>query len=433
MKSKAPTARSLNGSDTSHSPLDPSRRHFTLGALGAAAAMAVPRITWAQAKQIPIAVVAGLTGRAGAWGVPVTDAVRLAFDQINRDGGIKSKGGAQIELVVADHQSNPQMAGTQTERVIQINNVLAVIGNVTSGATIVGSAAAEKNKTPMVSTDLADSLTARGFKYFFRVGPRASILASLAVEFAQATAKATGVTPKKVAVIADDSTFSQDAINGVLQALKATGWPMQENVSFPGGSVSDFVPILQRLKLGGVDLIFQATFTPDGISINRAMKNLNYDLIASVHVAGAPYTPEFTANLKQDANYVTDAVGFVPELLAKNAVLAKIGASYKAKYGKDLDDQASLAVTVAGTLYDALERARDLSRESLAEALRSTDLKQGANPYIVRDGVKFDANGDNTRAHGIVMQIRDQQQRLVYPADVATEKVIWPMPKWAGR
>ena len=413
--------------------VDVNRRRLVVAAGTAAGALALPRITWAQQKRIPVGVVVGLTGRAGPWGIPVSDAVRLAVEQINASGGIKSKGGAQIELVVADHQSNAQMAGTQTERLIQVNSVIAVIGNATSGATMVGSAAAEKSKTPMISTDLADSLTARGMKYFFRVGPRASTLASVAVDFAMATAKSTGVAPKKIATIADDTTFSQDAIKGVLARVKDTGWAFQENVSFPAGHVSDFAPILQRMKLAGVDLIFHALFAPDGIQILRSMKALNYDLIASVHVAGAPYTPEYLTNLKQDGNFVTDSVGFVPELVAKNQLLAKYASAYKSKFNRDLDDQASLAATAVGALYDALERAPEVSREALTVALRTTDLAQGANPYVLRDGVKFDGNGDNVRARGIVMQIQELQQRIVYPADVATSKVVWPMPKWSNR
>ncbi|ARP78544.1 ABC transporter substrate-binding protein [Bordetella genomosp. 6] len=409
------------------------RRRLALGTGGLAAAMAFPAIVRAQPKRIPIAVVAGLTGRAGPWGIPVNDAVRLAVEQINAAGGIKSKGGAQIDLISVDHQSNPQMAGTQTERVIQVNNVLAVIGNVTSGATMVGSAVAEKSRTPMVSTDLGDSLTQRGMKYFFRIGAKASHLATTAVDFSEAMIKATGTKPRKVATMADDSTFSQDAIQGAIARIKKTDWDIQENVSFPAGKVSDFLPVLQRLKLSGVDLIFHALFAPDGIQIMRAMKTLNYDLMASVHIAGAPYTPEYVENLKKDAAFVTDAVGFVPELVANNPLLANYANAYKAKYRRDLDDQASLAVTCVGALYDALERASDLSREALTEALRTTDLQAGGNPYVLRDGVKFDQAGDNVRAKGLVMQLLDGQQRIVYPADIATTKPVWPMPPWSKR
>lgn len=423
----------LSPSQDVSSVTSPRRRSLLAAGLGAVAVSGFPAIVRAQANKIPVAVVVGLTGRASAWGVPVADAVKLCVDQINSSGGIKSKQGAQIELILADHQSNPQMAGTQTERVIQVNNALVVLGNATSGATVVGSAAAEKNKTAMLSTDAADTLTAKGLKYYFRIGPKASAMATTAVNFAMETAKANGVAPKKVATIADDSTFSQDAINGVLRALKGTSWALQENVSFPAGSVSDFTPILQRLKLAGVDTIFQATFAPDGIQILRAMKTLNFDLTAWVHVLGAPYTPEFNAAVKRDGNFITDAVGFVPELSRKNALLNKFSEAYRAKYGKDLDDQSSLGANSVAVLYDALERATSLDREAIAQAIRSTDLQPGANPFLIRDGVKFDSAGDNTRASGIVMQLRDEQQRIVYPASFATEKVVWPMPKWSAR
>lgn len=411
------------------------RRHFATAAAAAAAAasLSVPSIARAQAKRIPVGVVVGLTGKAGPWGTAVADAVRLAVDQINTNGGIKSKGGALIDLTIVDHQSNPQMAGTQTERVIQVNNVVAVIGTATSGATMVASASAEKYKTPMLSTDAADSLTNRGLKHFFRIGARAGALANTAVDFALATIKQTGVAPKKVATIADDSTFSQDAIKGVLARMKGTGWAFQENISFPGGQVSDFTPILQRLRLGGVDMIFHAMFTPDAIQLMRGMKALNYDLIANIHVLGAPYVPEYSAALKQDSDFVTDAVGFVPEMLQKNPRLAAFGKAYKEKYRKDLDDQSSLAINAVGALYDALERAPEVSREAIATALRSADLADGANPYVLRGGIKFDANGDNTRALSVVMQLREEQQRIVYPPQLATAKVVWPMPKFSER
>jgi branched-chain amino acid transport system substrate-binding protein len=409
------------------------RRRLLTGAALAAGALSVPTLVRAQPARIPIGCVVGLTGPAGPWGTAVSDATRLAIEQINASGGIKSKGGAQIDLTIADHQSNPQMAGTQTERVIQVNKVLAVFGTATSGCTMVASAVADKYKTSMLSTDAADTLTTRGLKHYFRIGAPAGRFSELAVEFSIATAKSTGVTPKKIATMADDSTFSQEAIKGVLAQVKKTGWDFAQNVTFPGGHVSDFAPMLQRLRLAGVDLIFHAMFAPDAIQLMRSMKALNYDLIASVHVLGAPYVAEYTASLKGDADFVTDAVGFVPEMITKIPSLAAFEKAYKERYKKDLDDQSSLAVTAVGALYDALERAPELSREAITSALRSADLALGANPFVVRDGVKFSSDGQNVKASAVVMQILNEQQRIVYPADKATAKVVWPMPKFGTR
>ena len=413
-------------------PVRLTRRAALAGGAGVLAMPFVARLGLAQ-EAIPVGVIVGLTGRAGPWGVPVADAVRLVVQRINDAGGVKSKGGARIELIVADHQSQAQLAGTLTERMTELQNVVAVIGNATTGASLVGSKAAEAAQTPMLSTDLGESLTEQGLKYLFRIGPRSSTLAAAAVRFARESAEKAGVQPRRIAILADDTTFSQDSANGLLRELKGTDWEVAENVSYPGGGVSDFVPIMQRLKLTGVDLLFQATFAPDGIQIVRAMKAIDYNPIAAVHVAGAPYTPDFQAALKEDAEFITDAVGFVPELVSTNEYLAEIGTIYQKTYNRPIDDQASLAVNCVGVLHDALERAADVTREGLTAALRATDLDVGTNPHIIRDGVQFDEKGDNTRAGAIVMQIREQQQRIVWPADVATTELVWPTPGWGER
>lgn len=409
------------------------RRQVLAGMAGAT--LAAPFISTARAAPapIPVGIVVGLTGRAAPWGIPVADATRLAIDMINKSGGIKSKDGAKLELVVADHQSNPQMAGTQTERLIQTSNVLAVFGNAVSGATMVGSAVADRNRTPIISTDSGDTLTARGLKHYFRIGARTTLLSQTAIDFAKATAASTGVAPKLVAILADDTTFSQDAANGLVAALKGTDWKLFDNISFPAGHVGDFAPIIQRLKLSGVDLFLQATTAPDGIQILQAVKALDFNPIANLHVLGAPYTPEFAANTGNLGNYLTDAVGFVPELAKSNPKIAEFARIYRETYNRDLDDQGSLAVNGVGILLDALERTPALDRATLTKTLRETDLQVGANPFIVRDGVKFDDKGENVRARALVMQILDQKHRIVYPPELATTKPVWPMPKWSER
>jgi branched-chain amino acid transport system substrate-binding protein len=414
-------------------PRYPSRRAILGGIAGATLSAPFVRTAMAEPPPIRVGCVVALTGGAAPWGIPVADGSRLAIEGINKAGGIKSKGGARLELVVADHQSNPQMAGTQVERLIQTENVVAIFGNAVSGCTMVGSVAADRNKTPMISTDSGDSLSARGLQHYFRVGARTTLLGETAIEFAKATATATGLAPKKVAILADDTTFSQDSANALVKALKGTDWALFENISFQPGNVGDFSPIIQRLKLNKVDLFLQATTAPDGIQILQAVKALDYNPIAMLHVLGAPYTKDWAVNTKEDGNFVLDALGFVPELVSSNPKIAEFARLYKATYKRDLEDQGSLAINGAGILYDALERAPSLDREAVTAAIRTTDLQVGSNPWIIRDGVKFSPQGDNTRATVLVMQLLNQQQRIVYPKQIATEKVVWPAPKWSER
>ena len=252
------------------------------------AALGMPAIARGAVPSIPVAVVVGLTGATAPWGVPSSDAARLVAAEINANGGVKSKGGAMIDLIVADHQSKPEMAGTLMERVISLQKVVCIIGNSYSGASMVGSKVAEAGKTPMLSLDTAESLSQRGLKYFYRIGPRTSILAAAAVDFAAGAVKEFNTPPKKVAIMADDTTFSQDSVKGLLANLPKTGWNVVDNISYPGGGVADFTSMIQRLKVMGVDLVFQSTFAPDGIGIVRAMKAVDFNPMAAVHVSGAP-------------------------------------------------------------------------------------------------------------------------------------------------
>ena len=397
------------------------------------AALAMPAIARGAVPGVPVAVVVGLTGATAAWGGPVSDAARMVVAEINANGGIRSKGNATLDLIVADHQSKPEMAATLMQRVISLQKVVCVIGNSYSGASMVGSKVAEAARTPMLSLDTADSLSQRGLQYFYRIGPRTGILAAAAVDFSAGAVKMFDTPPRKVAIMADDTTFSQDSVKGLLANLPRTGWNVVDNISYPGGGVADFASMIQRLKVMGVDLVFQSTFAPDGIQIVRAMKAVDFNPMAAVHVSGAPYTPDFRSALKADANFVICSVGFVPELVKSNPSLSAFNAAHQQRFNRPLDDQASQCVLAFGTLLDALERATDISPEALQQALKKTDLPLGANRYINRDGVKFDEKGDNVRASALVMQLRDGAQRIVGPKAVATTEVIWPMPKWSER
>ena len=48
-------------------------------------------------------------------------------------------------------------------------------------------------------------------------------------------------------------------------------------------------------------------------------------------------------------------------------------------------------------------------------------------------GVKFDPSGQNTLGRGILVQIVGGTYHTVYPFSLATQDVVWPMPKWDQR
>lgn len=106
-----------------------SRRFVMLSAVAAVAVMSGAPVG-AQAQDVKIGAVLSVTGGLAPFAPAITAAARLAVDEINAAGGVL--GGRRIALVEADDQTNPQVAQTVATRLVQVENVAALVGPLTS-------------------------------------------------------------------------------------------------------------------------------------------------------------------------------------------------------------------------------------------------------------------------------------------------------------
>lgn len=82
-------------------------------------------------EKVRIGVVVPLSGQFAVGGQNVKRGYDLAAEDINKTGGVKALGGAQIELVYADNQGKQEVAIGETERLIQEEKVAAIMGHGT--------------------------------------------------------------------------------------------------------------------------------------------------------------------------------------------------------------------------------------------------------------------------------------------------------------
>ena len=178
------------------------RREFLKSsAMAAAAGTVAPRFATAQGKEVLLAAIVALTGTNAAWGQRTWNAFQLGCDLINEQGGIKSMGGAKIKYIVADTESKPEVAGSQTEKVVQ-RGAVAITGTNQSAATIVATQIAEREGVPFVcATDVDPLITSRGFKYTFRTSPLVSAYAADLLGYVKELGKKTGRPAKTLAIL----------------------------------------------------------------------------------------------------------------------------------------------------------------------------------------------------------------------------------------
>jgi branched-chain amino acid transport system substrate-binding protein len=84
------------------------------------------------------------------------------------------------------------------------------------------------------------------------------------------------------------------------------------------------------------------------------------------------------------------------------------------------------------TMADAINRAKSTDPEAIRKALVATDIA-GSKLIMPWKGIKFDSSGQNTLGQGILVQVVDGKYNTVWPFNMASREVIWPMPKWDQR
>ncbi|MEM3551708.1 MAG: ABC transporter substrate-binding protein [Candidatus Bathyarchaeia archaeon] len=393
--------------------------------------------------EIKIGVNEPLTGAAADTGLLALQGMRFAVDEINAAGGVKSLGGINLTLVISDCAGDPKTGALETERLITTENVVAVLGSYFSSVTKTASEVAESYEVPFLNPDsISPSLTQRGFKWFFRTTPTDVHLVPEAFKYLDWLKTQYPGQINTIGVLHEDSEWGASWWELIKNEAPKHGYSIVVEVKFKTGATSLDSEVL-AVKEKNPDVLFQASYTTDTILLLNTIKRLNYAPKLMIGAAGIeqPYTLEATKELSHYQHAITkfcwDFFAFNEKVKAKNE-------AFKKKFNKDLGEVAVRGYVAVYTMYYAIEEAgktaspSDLKafRTAIRDALKAIDIgKEPAWMIAPWDGVKFDENGDNIRARGIIVQVmpEDTKHHTVWPRELATEDPIFPMPPWEQR
>ena len=99
-------------------------------------------------NEIRIGHFASLTGSEATFGQSTDNGIKMAVEEINEAGGV---GGKQIAVITYDDKGDSREAGTVVTRLITLDNVAAVLGEVASGLSLAGAPICQEYGIPMVS------------------------------------------------------------------------------------------------------------------------------------------------------------------------------------------------------------------------------------------------------------------------------------------
>jgi branched-chain amino acid transport system substrate-binding protein len=398
----------------------------------------------AQAQQeIKIGVIYPLTGSLAASGAEMRHALELAADIVNNGakgvtdlpfaagGGLPNLKGAKIKLVFADHQGNPQVGATEAERLINQEHVTAIVGAYNSNVTATASQVAERYKVPFVNPESSSpSLTQRGFKWFFRTTPHDELFVRNAFEFLKDIETKKQIKVGKIAIFSENTLWGNEASKLQARFASQQGYSVVKQVTYPA-KTTQLTSEVQTLKAAAPTVLIQNSYSEAILSM-KTYKELGYlpEMILA-NDAGFADT-EFVRALGKDADYVISREVWALDLAKRKPLIKQVNDLFHSRFNIDFTGNSARSFTGLMVLADAINRAGSTDPEAIRKALAATDIP-GAKLIMPWKGIKFDETGQNTLGSGILVQIVDGQYHTVWPFDMATRDVTWPMPKWDQR
>lgn len=336
-----------------------------------------------------------LSGAVAAYGNQEKDGAQLAVDEINEKGGINGK---KIELVIKDNKSDTAEAAAVAANLTTKENVVAIIGPATSGASKAQIPNVTKAKVPVITpSGTDDSITVLNDKvqeYIYRACFQDSFQGVILANYAMDNLKA-----KKAVVIGD---VSSDYAKGLSTSFKDT---------FTGDIVADekfnqkdkdFKAILTKIKDKEFDFIYLPGYYEEaGLIIKQAREmGIEQPILGAdgfsdsklIDIAG-----------KDNMNSVYYTAHFSEKAPASDKVKTFID-TFDKKYSKKPSSFNALAYDSVYMFADAIDRAGVADSEKITKELASLKDFDG-----VTGKMSMDKNHNPEKA-AVVIGLKDGKE-----------------------
>ena len=378
------------------------------------------------ADVVKIGLVFPITGGNADQGVFNVDGAQYIVDYINENGGVQSLGGAKIELVIYDNQSDTEQCKATAERLLEEHpDVVAVTGAASSSYVLPMLPVFEKAEVPFLTAQVSESITNQGYNYAFRIGSTGGSFAEYQVKFVQWLNEEYGLGISRIGICYEDTEWGISNTAGAEAAIEAAeGLEIVYKEAFTANG-SDLSNIVVGLQNSGAEVVFPTCYTQDAKLLFNTMKSMNYAPLIIGGGGGFLY-PAFADELGDLVDGVVSVTGHNYDLSrfygSGNDLFENFGSGFEAKYGYFAPEQAVATASAIYCAWQAMEITGSTDGAVLADALHtlSTDtLTPGAAPAV------FDGTGSNTTAHACIVQWIDDgdgvyRTRTVFPAEDAS-------------
>ncbi len=331
-------------------------------------------------SEYKIGAIFSVTGRASFLGDPEKKTAEMVVDQINAAGGINGK---PIKLIVYDDEGDATKCNLHAKKLIEQDNVLAVIGPSISGLSLAVIPVFEQNQTPLISCAASfkivhNSDTGKPYPWIFKT-PQSD---SMAVEAIYTHLQAKGIN--KIAIMSVTSGFGASGRQELLRLAPQYGMDVVADEKY---DPKDTDMTAQLTKIKGLDpqAIVNWSIGPTQVTVVRNWRDLGMEAIPfyQSHGFGSRKNIELAAGAAEGVFCPLGACNIaelLPDSHPQKAVTTQYAKDYQAKYNEPLS-------SFGGHAWDAMHLLADALKEAGADKAKIRDYLEKKQNFVGQHGV----------------------------------------------
>ena len=335
-------------------------------------------------ETIKIGFLGPMTGEDSGYGIFPSQAVRIAVDEFNEQGGIN---GFEVELIIEDSIGNIKIGTDAATKLIKIDKVLALVGDLFSAVSLAVAPIAEGSKVVMVSPGSTHKeLTNKG-NFIFRTIISDAIQA---VVFAKHLASVENI--KTASVLYINNAYSKSIAMDFWEAFEKEGGRLVAVEAAEPGT-KDFRAILKKINEKKPESLYLPNYVSDTAVIIKQAKEIG--LKAKIFSSDAFGNPQIFDQLGDLANGIIFTQ--TPESKANQKTDGFIS-KYESRWKEKPDAYSLNAYDAACIILNAIQQtsskgmlggALNIDRDKLRDFIAATKDYDG-----VSGNITFTENGD---------------------------------------
>lgn len=354
-----------------------------------------------ESSTIKVGGMGPLTGSAAMYGITVDKGAKLAFEEINANGGVLGK---KFEYISLDEKADPIEAVNAYNKLTD-EGVVAILGSVTSKPTLAVAELAAQDGIPMITpTGTQINITDAGsniFRVCFTDPYQGSTLAKFSKDKLGA---------KTAAIMVNTSSDYSDGIaNAFIKQAEKEGIKVVAKEGYSDGD-KDFKAQLTKINSENPDILV----VPEYYELSALIATQAREIGMNSTFVGPDGWDGIIGALDSSSYSVVDNSYFTNHYSTEdnNEKVQSFLKKYREKYNEEPTAFSALAYDTVYVLKNAIDKAGTTDKTELTKAIKASDM-DGVTGHLT-----FDENNNPIKA---VTIIKVQDGKYIFDSVVETK------------